>query len=119
MATHWPPIAKGLFEFPDTPNDICSNIGYCKQSIFRQDVTCEECLDNIGKVANLLTTDEDFQNQVVSKVKDPIYCATFEGDDVDTCNMFVDLVGPQSVGVLGDVARQQADRICEAAMCTP
>merc|ERR1712212_132527 len=53
----WPSATEALFSYEGTASRICIGTGSCKYDL-RQEVTCTQCEDWMGRVSALMETDE-------------------------------------------------------------
>merc|ERR1712099_122980 len=55
--TWWPSVTEALFNYEGTAVAICVGTGSCKYDL-KQEVSCAQCEDWMGRVSGLLGTDE-------------------------------------------------------------
>ena len=119
----WPSIATALFNYEGTVTAICVGVGSCKKATPfapKQDVTCDECEAFLGKVADLLNTDE-FAGLVAADLRGDVFCGDetyIQADQMEACQGFVDLAAVPAVKALGSLLRASATKICTDNGCT-
>merc|ERR1711935_1163417 len=72
--TWWPSVTEALFAYEGTAVAICVGTGSCSaKSILKQEVSCAQCEDWMGRVSALMGTDE-FANLVYNDLSGPVFC---------------------------------------------
>ena len=85
-----------------------------------QDISCEQCIDFLTRIAALFQTAE-FANSAAGNLRGPVYCENTEyipADQAATCQEFMDLVAIQAINALGSLMSVSTERICNEG-CTP
>merc|ERR1719367_1967903 len=98
--TWWPSVTEALFNWEGTAVAICVGTGSCKYDL-KQEVSCAQCEDWMGRVSALLGTDT-FANTVYADLK---------------CKGLMDLIGVKAVKALGSLLSVTASRICVDLGC--
>merc|ERR1711973_1021600 len=117
--TWWPSVTEALFKWEGTAVAICVGTGSCKYDL-KQEVSCAQCEDWMGRVSALLGTDE-FANTVYADLKGPVFCddTTYvPTESVAECKGLMDLIGVKAVKALGSLLSVTASRICVDLGCT-
>merc|ERR1711978_386942 len=117
--TWWPSVTQALFNYEGTAVAICVGTGSCTYDL-KQEVSCAQCEDWMGRVSALLGTDV-FANQVYTDLSGPVFCddpTYVPADAVAECKGLMDLIGVKAVKALGSLLSVTASRICGDLGCT-
>ena len=119
--TWWPAVTEALFKYEGTAVAICVGTGSCSaKSILKQEVTCAQCEDWMGRVSALMGTDE-FANVVYGDLSGPVFCddpTYVPAESVAECKGLMDLIGVKAVKAMGSLLSVAASRICTDLGCT-
>merc|ERR1719225_517199 len=119
--TWWPAVTEALFKYEGTAVAICVGTGSCSaKSILKQEVTCAQCEDWMGRVSALMGTDE-FANMVYTDLSGPVFCddPTYVPAEANAeCKGLMDLIGVKAVKAMGSLLSVAASRICTDLGCT-
>merc|ERR1712223_254685 len=98
---------------------ICDGTGSCKYDL-KQEVSCAQCEDWMGRVSGLLGTDE-FANTVYNDLHGAVFCddtSYVPAESTEECKGLMDLIGVKAVKALGTLLSVAASRICVDLGCT-
>merc|ERR1711988_691513 len=101
--TWWPSVTEAL----------------CKYDL-KQEVSCAQCEDWMGRVSGLMATDE-FANVVYNDLHGAVFCddTTYvPAANTEECKGLMDLIGVKAVKALGTLLSVAASRICVDLGCT-
>merc|ERR1712018_762283 len=115
----WPKVAEALFTWPETATNLCAGLGYCKKrnpkllDIFTPRVTCADCVKELGRISDLLKTDE-FSMKVAEDLRGPIFCGNptyIPAEQAEACVGFMSAIDVASVKALGDLVKVSAENL--------
>jgi len=122
----WPSVTEALFKYQGTGDVICVGACECRgtscgvKSILKQEVSCAQCEDFMGRVSYLFGTD-NFANLVYTDLSGPVFCEdpTYVfPNEVAECKGLMDLIGVKAVKALGSLLSVATPRICVDLGCT-
>merc|ERR1712244_84918 len=117
----WPAVTQALFNYEGTAVAICVGTGSCSaKTIMKQEVSCAQCEDWLGRVAALMGTDE-FANMVYTDLSGPVFCddpTYVPAESVAECKGLMDLIGVKAVKAMGSLLSVAASRICVDLGCS-
>ena len=88
--------------------------------LYLQDVTCDQCIDFLTRIADLLQTPE-FADAVAADLTGAVYCEDttyIPAEQADACKGFMDVAAVPAVNALGSLMKSSAERICTEGGCT-
>ena len=109
---YWPDMSTAIFQYTETPSDICEGLGLCTKSTFTFD--CETCYEMMTQLYELFK-DEAFVTSLLDKVIGFLYCDT--AADPTECQAFVETYGVAIMSVLGDYLVTEDVSTCDRIGC--
>merc|ERR1712002_450688 len=113
--TWWPSVTEALFNYEGTAVAICVGTGSCKYDL-KQEVSCAQCEDWMGRVSGLLGTDE-FANTVYNDLHGAVFCddtSYVPAESTEECKGLMDLIGESCQG-----SRISLECCCLKNLCRP